>query len=182
MSDRIAVMNEGRLEQIGTPRQIYDAPASVFVAGFIGIANLIPATVRRVTGTLATVELAGEHCLGAAAGDGVFQPGAAAMVMVRPERLRLGETAPAGGEALPVTLEQAVFQGPVTRYGLRAADGTEIVAHVPAGRTVPALRPGLPLWVSWDAAAARLLPPVVPAAEAAPALHAARAGAGAGRP
>lgn len=174
MSDRIAVMSEGRVEQIGTPREIYDAPASVFVAGFIGVANLIPAVVRRVTGTLATVELAGGYCV-AAAGNGALQPGAAATVMVRPEGLRLGETAPAGGDGLPVTLEQAVFQGPVMRYGLRAADGTEIVAHVPAGRTGPALRPGLALWVSWDAAAARILPPVAHAAEAAPAPHAARA-------
>jgi spermidine/putrescine transport system ATP-binding protein len=174
MSDRIAVMSEGRVEQIGTPREIYDAPASVFVAGFIGVANLIPATVRQVTGTLATVELAGGHCL-AAAGNGSLQPGAAATVMVRPERLRLGETAPVSGDGLPATLEQAVFQGPVTRYGLRAADGTALVAHVLAGRTAPALRPGLLLWVSWDADAARLLPPMAPPADAAPNLRAVRA-------
>ena len=46
MSDRIAVMNEGRVEQIGTPQEIYHSPTSVFVANFIGVANLIPAVVR----------------------------------------------------------------------------------------------------------------------------------------
>ena len=158
MSDRIAVMSQGRVEQIGGPREIYHAPASVFVAGFIGIANLIPAVVRQVNGTRATAELPGGHCVAALAEAGVFRPDGAATVMVRPERLRLDENAPAAGAGLAVTLEQAVFQGSVTRYTLRAADGTEIVAHVPNGPPIPAFRPGLPLWVSWDADAARLLP------------------------
>ena len=47
MSDRIAVMNEGRVEQIGSPEEIYHQPASEFVAGFIGMANLLPATIER---------------------------------------------------------------------------------------------------------------------------------------
>ena len=50
MSDRIAVMNEGRVEQIGPPREIYHSPSSVFVANFIGVANLIPAIVQDTTG------------------------------------------------------------------------------------------------------------------------------------
>jgi spermidine/putrescine transport system ATP-binding protein len=159
MSDRIAVMRQGRVEQIGGPREIYHEPASVFVAGFIGIANLIPAVVRQMDGNRTTVELAGGHRAAATAAAGAFRPGGAATVMVRPERLRLRESAPATGPALPVTLEQAAFQGPVTRYTLRAPDGTELVAHVSNEPPVPALRPGLPLWVSWDADAARLLPP-----------------------
>ena len=51
MSDRIAVMNEGRVEQIGTPQEIYHSPTSVFVANFIGVANLIPAVVQQADGT-----------------------------------------------------------------------------------------------------------------------------------
>ncbi|HEX2637733.1 MAG TPA: ABC transporter ATP-binding protein [Gemmatimonadales bacterium] len=159
MSDRIAVMSEGRIEQIGSPREIYDAPATGFVAGFIGAANLLPAVVRDVNGTAVTVELAGGHRVTVPAGSGAAAAGSTVSVMLRPERLRLSESAPRDGESLPVTLEQSVFRGPVVRHTLRAADGTVIVAHAAAGPCLPAFRTGLPLWVTWDADAARVLPP-----------------------
>ena len=159
MSDRIAVMSEGRIEQIGSPREIYDAPATGFVAGFIGAANLLPAVVRDVDGTAVTVELAGGHRVTVPAGSGAAAAGSTVRVMLRPERLRLSESAPPDRASLPVTLEQSVFRGPVVRHTLRAADGTVIVAHAAAGPCLPAFRPGLALWVSWDADAARVLPP-----------------------
>jgi spermidine/putrescine transport system ATP-binding protein len=159
MSDRIAVMSEGRIEQIGSPREIYDVPATGFVAGFIGAANLLPAVVRQVDDTAVTVELAGGHLVTVPAGSGAAAAGSTVSVMLRPERLRLAESAPPDGESLPVTLEQSVFRGPVVRHTLRAADGTVIVAHAAAGPCLPGFRPGLALWVSWDADAARVLPP-----------------------
>jgi spermidine/putrescine transport system ATP-binding protein len=159
MSDRIAVMSEGRIEQIGSPREIYDVPATGFVAGFIGAANLLPAVVRHVDDTAVTVELAGGHRVTVPAGSGAAAAGSTVSVMLRPERLRLAESAPPDGESLPVTLEQSVFRGPVVRHTLRAADGTVIVAHAAAGPCLPGFRPGLALWVSWDADAARVLPP-----------------------
>jgi spermidine/putrescine transport system ATP-binding protein len=159
MSDRIAVMSEGRIEQIGSPREIYDAPATGFVAGFIGAANLLPAVVRDVDGTAVTVELAGGHRVTVPASSGAAAAGSTVSVMLRPERLRLAESAPPDGESLPVTLEQSVFRGPVVRHTLRAADGTVIVAHAAAGPCLPAFRPGLALWLTWDADAARVLPP-----------------------
>ena len=56
MSDRIVVMNEGRVEQIGSPQEIYHAPATVFVANFIGVANLIAAKVGRSDGERAQLQ------------------------------------------------------------------------------------------------------------------------------
>ena len=88
MSDRIAVMSRGRVEQIGTPEEIYDAPASVFVAGFIGSANLLPGTLESASpsGTPVAVLDGGDRrarCLGPpGAGDG--DP---VTVMLRPERI-----------------------------------------------------------------------------------------------
>jgi spermidine/putrescine transport system ATP-binding protein len=158
MSDRIAVMNEGRVEQIGTPQEIYHSPTSVFVANFIGVANLIPAVVRDPGGADATVMVAGRHAVPVPRGGQVLRSGAAATIMVRPERLRLTEAAPADGSGVPVTVEHAVFQGPVVRCTLRAADRTEIVAHVGPEQSLPDLQPGLGLWVGWDTNAARLLP------------------------
>ena len=89
----------------------------------------------------------------------MLRTGAAATIMVRPERLRLTQAAPADGSGVPVTVEHAVFQGPVVRCTLRAADRTEIVAHVGPEQSLPDLQPGLGLWVGWDTNAARLLPP-----------------------
>jgi len=164
MSDRIAVMNEGRVEQIGTPQAIYHSPTSVFVANFIGVANLIPALVQQVNASDATVLVAGSCRVPVRAGDQRLPPNSAATVMVRPERLRLTASAPAGG-GVPVTVEHAVFQGPVVRCTMRAADGTLIVAHVGPEQALPALDAGLRLWVSWDQDAARLLPPASGAPE-----------------
>jgi spermidine/putrescine transport system ATP-binding protein len=168
MSDRIAVMNEGRVEQIGTPQAIYHSPTSVFVANFIGVANLIPAVVQQVNDTDATVVVTGSHRVPVRTGEHAVPAGSAATVMVRPERLRLTASAPATGASVPVIVEHAVFQGPVVRCTLRAADGTRIVAHVGPEQALPALDSGLRLWVSWDVDAARLLPPdtaVVPEEE-----------------
>jgi spermidine/putrescine transport system ATP-binding protein len=158
MSDRIAVMNDGRVEQIGPPEEIYHSPASVFVANFIGVANLLPGVVTRVGGDRVTVRVAGDGEVSLLAGADPREPGAAATVMVRPERLRLtGSDAGSGG--LPVIVRHVVFQGPVIRCILVAPDGTEIVAHVGPEQAIPDLRPGLALQVSWDPDAARLLPP-----------------------
>ncbi len=166
MSDRIAVMNDGRVEQIGTPQDIYHSPASVFVASFIGVANLIPAVVQQADGTEATVMVAGRHRVSVPAGGQSLRTGGSSTIMVRPERLHLSQTAPADGAGLPVTVQHAVFQGPVVRTTLRAADGTEIVAHVGPGEALPPLQPGLALWVSWEPGAARLLPAAAGSGEA----------------
>jgi spermidine/putrescine transport system ATP-binding protein len=159
MSDRIAVMNEGRVEQIGTPEEIYHSPATVFVANFIGSANLLPATVADVRGSMATAVLARDYRIELPSGSWGAKAGGGAWVMVRPERLRLSAAAGPGTSALPTTVQHVVFQGPVVRCGLRAADGTQLVAHVGPEDALPVVQPGQTVYVSWEADAARLLPP-----------------------
>ena len=155
MSDRIAVMNEGRVEQIGTPEEIYHSPATVFVAGFIGVANLMPARVVGLAGGRAVVTVAGEQRAEAAEPAWGVKIGGDAMLMVRPERLRLT----ADGTGISVTLQTAVFQGPVIRCLLQTPDGAELVAHVHSDGPRPSLEPGGKLRLAWDFDAARLLPP-----------------------
>ena len=168
MSDRIAVMNAGRVEQIGTPEEIYHQPATVFVAGFIGVANLIPAAVVAVTGDLATVDAAG-HRFGVPVTDESIRPSDSAVVMVRPERLHLSIARPTGDlAAVEATVEELVFQGPVLRASLRTGAGIELVAHIGPEDALPMLRPGDRLWASWDLDAACLLRSVDTAAETAP--------------
>jgi spermidine/putrescine transport system ATP-binding protein len=159
MSDRIAVMNDGHVEQIGTPEEIYGAPRSVFVAGFIGVANLVRVAVDSVNGKTATVTLPGDTHSPAVLSEPSITAGATATLMLRPERVRLSSAEPSVAAArLAATVTQLTFQGPVVRTELRAADGAEIVAHVGPDDDLPVLRPGDKIWLTWDDDAARLLP------------------------
>jgi spermidine/putrescine transport system ATP-binding protein len=158
MSDRIAVMNLGWVDQIGRPEEIYHHPQTVFVAGFIGQANLWPVTVESVTADAAVVALGGLR-FGAVVDDHAVRAGDAVQLMVRPERVRVSLTEPTdGAPMLPCTVIDYVFQGPVVRFALAGPDGAEIVAHVGAEEQLPMLRPGDAIWAGWDADAGRLLP------------------------
>ena len=143
MSDRIAVMNEGRVEQIGAPRDIYDAPASVFVAGFIGDANLYQVSVVACADDVATVDVAGSRLAVPSVGDAA-RAGDAATLMVRPERVRVFMDQPQNGNVgLACTVTDLVFQGPVVRVRAgdwrrprddRARRRRRAAADAPAGR------------------------------------------------
>ena len=121
MSDRIAVMNEGVLQQSGTPEEIYESPANAFVAGFIGISNLLPGAVedsgvRLKTGQLIPAQLDA----GLAAGEPVF-------VCVRPEKLRLGRKAD-GQITVEGTIVETVYLGTATQYLVELAPEVRLVA------------------------------------------------------
>jgi len=147
MSDRIAVMSQGRVEQIGTPDEIYNTPASVFVAGFIGTANLLPATLVAHDGGASVVELvSGQRLRGPAVDAAIGDP---LTVMLRPERLLPGVER-RGDDAVEGTVTDVIFQGAASRVLLRLPDDTEIVAHVEAEDRLPFLRPGDPLSVGWE--------------------------------
>jgi spermidine/putrescine transport system ATP-binding protein len=163
MSDRIAVMNEGCVEQIGSPEVIYHEPESVFVAGFIGSANLLPATIVSCDRDHADVTIAGGERVRVAVGNVAAKVGASATVMVRPERIRLaGDRSSTVASGVSTRVAGVTFQGPVVRAALRAGDGTEVVAHVGPEDDLPVLRPGDAIWATWDDDAARLLPGVDP--------------------
>ena len=164
MSDRIAVMNEGRVDQLGAPQVIYHQPDTLFVATFIGVANLLPARVVGAADGVVTAEVAGGRL--PVTGGTVSTPGAPATLVVRPERLTITTARPALPTALPATLSSTLFQGPVVRCALALADGTEIVCHLDHAEAAAALGERRDYWVSWDAEAGRLLPPR-PAAAAA---------------
>jgi spermidine/putrescine transport system ATP-binding protein len=161
MSDRIAVMNDGRVDQIGTPEEIYAQPETVFVAGFIGAANLVQVKVLRVTGGRADVQLPGGGHTDLPVGDHELSGGDHATVMVRPERVRLiGDEPPATVASVAVTVRDLVFQGPSVRCSLEAPDGSEIVTHVGPDDELPELRRSAPSWATWEHDAGVLLPAV----------------------
>jgi len=161
MSDRIAVMNEGRVEQIGTPTEIYENPSSVFVAGFIGQANLWQAKIEEVNGDRATFSALGATKLGGRrnASTRSVTSGEDVVVMVRPERVAISMQQPTGDvQSVNAVVTDLTFQGPVVRLAIEAKDETPIIAYVDPDHDLPLLRPGDQVWASWSTDAALVLP------------------------
>jgi spermidine/putrescine transport system ATP-binding protein len=159
MSDRLAVMCNGRIEQIGTPEAIYETPSSVFVAGFIGAANLIPAIVDGMCGGDAIVRIHGHEAPAVVPTARPMAAGGRAMIVVRPERLRLDAAPPDRGRTgFPVTVVDVAFHGAIVRTALRTADGLALTAEVSAGARPADLAPGAAFWASWEPRGARVLP------------------------
>ena len=159
MSDRIAVMSDGRVEQIGTPTEIYDNPASVFVAGFIGQANLWPGAVTGRSGDTADIVALGGASLKGRCQSDALRSGIDAVLMVRPERITISTNDPGPtNQRIRGTVVDLTFQGPIVRLVLHASDETPIIANIDPDHDLPMLRPGDSVFASWSASAASVLP------------------------
>jgi len=121
MSDRIAVMDHGVVEQCGTPEEVYERPAKPFVAGFIGISNLMEGTVEDGGVRLAN----GAHCV-AAVPEGVGD-GTIVQLSIRPEKIVLDDVAD-GMVRIPGTVAERVYVGTATQVIVELAGGARIVA------------------------------------------------------
>ena len=132
MSDRIAVMSQGRVEQIGYPEDIYERPATRFVAGFIGTSNIIEAEVTGRAGELLQIASApGDRLLVTAPPDRSISVGQMLAFTVRPEKLRVvDEAEPADDRMCTVagTVVDVVYQGVSTQLVVRTDEGTTLVA------------------------------------------------------
>jgi spermidine/putrescine transport system ATP-binding protein len=128
MSDRIAVMEAGRIDQLGTPREIYERPATRFVAGFIGTSNLLDGPVDAVDAGVAVLRYADGDRVLVAVPDSV-RPGDALEVSVRPEKIDLSRDEPAGatGSVLSGVVTEVVYHGTSTNYTVRTAAGPDLV-------------------------------------------------------
>ncbi|HVN40277.1 MAG TPA: ABC transporter ATP-binding protein [Myxococcota bacterium] len=158
LSDRMAVMRAGRIEQVGTPEAIYDRPETAFVARFIGSANLIPVRVEETVNGRASLRLPGDRRADVDRDGRRFANGEPALLMVRPEDLALDAKEPdASSISLPVTCTDLVFQGAVVRCALVDCAGNELVVHLGPHDATPELRPGASLWLRWRSDSARLL-------------------------
>jgi ABC-type Fe3+/spermidine/putrescine transport system ATPase subunit len=147
LADLVALLRDGAIEQIGTPQDLFERPATRFAASFTGPCNLLPATLLGHTGAGAVVKLPGGTA-NALARPGL--PAGRVLVCLRPHRLRLDPAGPLQG---PV--EQIDYQGALTRLTLRLPDGAVVadLAQVP-----PGLAPGQMLRLGWESADAWLLP------------------------
>ena len=162
MADRLAVMREGRIEQIGSPAAIYDRPANAWVALFVGGANSFAATVGG-PGARATIgtpfgPLWTEHV----APD--LRGGDTAIAIVRPEATRIERAAPVAADRvnrIPARLTDVVAVGPSLRLRAATLGGQEFEAVMHRGQGIPAdFTPGQDVVVAFDAAATRVYEPV----------------------
>jgi len=147
MSDRIAVMLDGRIEQLGDPYTIYEHPSSAFVAGFIGQQNFFHGTAdaggRSMTSDNTTFTSARD-------GD-LLTAGAEALAAVRPEAVAVSETDPGGSvNTLRGTLAGISHLGDVIQFVVSAGDGRELLARLPRTKA-PRLDTGQTVWCSWEA-------------------------------
>jgi spermidine/putrescine transport system ATP-binding protein len=158
MSDRIAVMNGGRVEQIGTPREMYEQPQTAFVADFIGSLNVFEVTVSEVTGGSAVAKL-GERQQVIVHAGGTPRAGDRIRVAMRPERVRIG---PIDGPVdddesrLDGTIAEVVYLGMYTQFHVETAVG-RVVCHRLADESLDAFDPGARVALSWAPAHTTLL-------------------------
>jgi putative spermidine/putrescine transport system ATP-binding protein len=129
MSDRIAVMDGGRVIQVGAPNEVYDEPESGFVAGFVGVSNLLELPVERIDGGSATLTLGPRDRVAARARDSL-QPGQTAIVTIRPERISIADGgAPSGDELCHASgvVRESLYAGPMTRFVVSLDGGGELM-------------------------------------------------------
>jgi spermidine/putrescine transport system ATP-binding protein len=133
MSDRIAVMSAGRFEQIGAPRDVYEAPRTSFVAGFLGASNLLAGEIESSDGDVAKVRLAAGSTISLPS-DRLPSSSGPIKVGVRPEKLHLRSAGQTGTEgetnSIDVTVGISTYTGVSTSYSCMTSDGTAVLVYV----------------------------------------------------
>lgn len=163
MSDRIVVMYDGVIQQVGSGEEIYEEPGNRFVASFIGKQNFIPVTVTEVddAGATLTSENSVMHTsaieskpvtAGSSAGAGALREGDTVRAAIRPERMRVAGADPAAGtmpNTAPGTVISTSFLGDVVQYMVRSGSNDEVLARVPAAGA-QIFAQGDEVALSWD--------------------------------
>ena len=162
MSDRIAVMEKGKILQVADPKTLYEAPCSRAVASFIGTMNIFEGRIASVSGRTVVVETRALGRLEAPRRDGVaVAPGSSVLVALRPESLSLSRT-PNAGPSIPCRVISAAYFGDRSQMqvGVEGAATSVAVAVAKGGAALAeALAPGETLHVSWRSDGVVLLPP-----------------------
>jgi spermidine/putrescine transport system ATP-binding protein len=157
MSDRIAVMRDGRVEQIGAPSEVYERPANAFVAGFVGISNILHGTVRERDGQRCRVDVPGVGTLTAVSGDDVLAS-REGLITIRPEKIAMAaqRAITIDGNTARGRVTDVSYLGAFTRYTVRVGDETLSVLAQNNQSGSPATA-GEEVWLTWPAEQTLLL-------------------------
>ena len=154
MADRIVVMNEGRVDQIGTAEEIYNRPRTRFVAEFIGMCNFLPGQVVLVTGDHFRFR-AGDLEVAVAIDGAAPAPGTQGTLSLRPEVIRIlgaGESPPAGVNVAHGQVREITYLGAFRHYRVELCSGHELIVYQQSGGTPPAQEGGR-VQVIWEVGA-----------------------------
>lgn len=160
VADRIALLNRGRVEQVGRPGDLYEQPATRFAAGFLGACNTLPARAAAVVDGLLTLEVDGVRLLARLPSGPCPALGALVTLVVRPHHLHPTDAGAAAGNHLAGVVETMEYLGWLTRVTLRSAQGRALLLEIP-GRA--GLTPGAALQVTWRAEDSWVIPGAEPA-------------------
>lgn len=153
MSDRIAVMNDGAIEHLGTPREIYEHPRTRFVAGFIGTSNLLTGTVTRVDAGRAVIEVSPEERIVVPVTGQAVTAGSQLQLTVRPEKIEISAARPAGyGCVLRGEVTDVAYLGTSTNFSVSTTTGADIVVFQQnsAAAAADVAAQGDSVWLSWQ--------------------------------
>jgi spermidine/putrescine transport system ATP-binding protein len=171
MSDRLAVMNQGRVEQAATPREMYEEPATAFVADFLGVSNLMDARATGPAGRGVALDLGSGITVEAASGE--LAARGTVKVVIRPERVGIEQAGVTGHNRIPAMVTRSIYLGNAVRVIAHLASGQPVTVLVPhTGDDTPASwEPGVPVTCHLPASAIRVLPldAGAPAAQPVPA-------------
>jgi spermidine/putrescine transport system ATP-binding protein len=168
MSDRIAVMSGGRVEQVAAPAEMYEEPQTVFVADFLGVSNLMHVTAEGADAGACRARL-GDYVLRAGNGDAAVS--GATRIVIRPERVRIEPYENVGQNRVPGMIERVVYLGSAEQLVVRLATGDVVQALFVNDGTAREFVQGTPVQVHLPVEALRVLPPssvAAPAREAKP--------------
>ena len=158
MSDLVVVMHQARVAQVGTPRVLYEAPANLFVADFLGDSNLLTATVAQVCGDEFAVEIGSGEKMRVTRGSSAAAPGRRAVVLIRPEDISVTATGErtAGQDLLAGTIKDISYHGDT--FKLDVAVGTDVLKVKVARERGAGMERGDSVFLTWRSSAVRLLP------------------------
>jgi spermidine/putrescine transport system ATP-binding protein len=154
MSDRLAVMNGGRFEQVGAPQEVYELPATRFVASFLGASNLLAGEVSSTNGSVAKVALEAGSTISLPA-ERMPASGAAVHIGVRPEKLHIhtpnDESRAPAENSIAATVATSTYTGVSTSYECTTPDGATVVVYVQnLEASAPPLGTGTRVRLTWD--------------------------------
>ncbi|MFK4529279.1 putative spermidine/putrescine transport system ATP-binding protein [Bradyrhizobium japonicum] len=158
ISDRIAVMNRGEIEQIGSPEDLYENPATLFVADFVGDSNHVLGAVRTVSGQRCTICTSGGiECAGQVR---QVHDATAATMVVRPERVLMGQDVGNAENRFDGMIEDVSYAGEAVRYSVRISPSDVLVAKIRNSAGRPRPRVGDAASVGWNSEDAIVFVPV----------------------
>ena len=155
MSSRIAVMSEGRVEQLGTSAEVYEEPANSYIAEFLGVSNLMSGVAMVSSNGVARIDVGGHHLT---ANNGALDPGRAVKLCIRPERVELVDGHASGDNIIHGNVDRVVYAGPMLNVLVRLDGIGEIQAMLPNHGAVLPWSGGSAIGVHFPVTALRVLP------------------------